>query len=225
MNSLAVKAFTANLVGLVIFSACLFFFAGTFAFWQAWIFLPGYFISALLITRYLLKHDPGLLQRRLKGGLRAEKRISQKIIITLLQLAFLLLLAIAGLDHRRHGSHVPTSLVILANFGVLLGMYLQHLAFRANTFAAIVVAIVPEQKVISTGTYAVIRHPMYAGILVASFFMPVALGSWYACPCFLMIVGVVLLRLLAEEKFLHQSLPGYAEYCKKVPYRLFPRLW
>ena len=145
--------------------------------------------------------------------------------MSLMQVSFFSAVAVSGLDHARHWSRVPTFLVIAAEIGFLLGLRIQFLAFKANTFASIVVTIVPAQNVISSGAYNVVRHPMYSGLLVSNLFIPVALGSWYGLPFFLMMLGVVILRLLDEEKLLRQSLPGYEDYCREVKYRLAPRIW
>ena len=179
----------------------------------------------MLITIHLLRNDPDLLKRRLKGGPSAESRVWQKVIMLLMSLCFCLMVLVPGLDHRFDWSHIPAWLVIAADVAVPLGFLIQFHTFKANTFASAVVAIVPEQKVISTGPYAVVRHPMYSGALVVDFFIPIALGSWWGLPFALGMLTVVSLRLLDEEKLLRQSLPGYEEYCRKVQYRLIPHIW
>jgi protein-S-isoprenylcysteine O-methyltransferase Ste14 len=225
MNPLITKVLVGFVKRLVIVSLCLFLPAGSLDFWEAWLFLAVFFIPQLLITVYLLRNDPDLLKRRLKGGASAENRTSQKVIISLMGLCFILLVIVPGYDHRFNWSHVPAFLVIAADVVVLCGLWIQFRVFKANTFASIVVAIVPEQKVISTGPYAVVRHPMYSGVLVVDFFAPIALGSWWGLLVSLARVIVIILRLLDEEKLLRQDLPGYEEYCRKVPYRLVPHVW
>jgi protein-S-isoprenylcysteine O-methyltransferase Ste14 len=225
MNPLIVKALPGFIRRLVVVSLCLFLPAGSLDFWEARLFLPVFFIPNLLVGIYLLRNDPDLLQRRLRGGPSAETRISQKVIILLMGLSSILLMIVSGLDHRFDWSHVPAFLVIAADAAIQLGLWIQFLVFKANTFASIVVAIVPQQKVISTGPYAVVRHPMYSGVLVVDFFAPIALGSWWGLLFALARLVVIILRLLDEEKLLRQDLPGYEEYCRKVQYRLIPHLW
>ena len=143
----------------------------------------------------------------------------------LLSFSFSLIVVVAGFDYRFNWSHVPAFLVITADVVVLLGPLIQFQVLKENRFASAVVAIVPDQKVISTGPYAVVRHPMYSGILLMDFFIPIALGSWWGLPFALAMMVVFTLRLLDEEKLLHQSLAGYEEYRRKVQYRLIPHVW
>jgi protein-S-isoprenylcysteine O-methyltransferase Ste14 len=225
MNSLTAKALAGFLMKLVITGLLLFLPAWSLDFWEAYVFLLTFFVPQLLIIIYLLRKDPDLLKRRLKGGSRAENRTSQKIIMLLVSLCFVLLVLVPGLDHRFNWSHVPALLVIAADVAVLLGFLTQFHAFKENSFASAVVAIVPEQKVISTGPYAVVRHPMYSGSLLVNFFISIALGSWWGLPFALAMLAVIILRLLDEETFLAKELPGYSEYRNTVRYRLVPLIW
>jgi protein-S-isoprenylcysteine O-methyltransferase Ste14 len=225
MHSLTAKTVAGFLRRLVIVSLCLFLSAGSLDFWEAWLFLLVFFIPELLTKIYLLRNDPDLLKRRLKGGASAESRISQKVIISMMGLCYISLILVSGFDHRFSWSRVLGFLVIAGDVVVLCGLWIQFHVFKANTFAAIIVAIVPEQKVISTGPYAVVRHPMYSGVLLMDFFAPIALGSWWGLLVSLARLVVIILRLLDEEKLLRRELPGYEEYCRKVPYRLVPRIW
>ena len=225
MSLLSFRAFFLFAWRLAAVGLCLFIPAGSLDFWQAGVFLPVFFIPDLLIVIYLIRKDPDLLKRRLKGGELAEPRFSQKAIIVLMKLCFTGLLVISGLDHHLGSSHVPVVLVMVADAGVLLGFWIYFRVFKENTFASAIVTIVPEQKVISTGPYAVVRHPMYSGVLVVDGCIPLALGSWWALPVILGVLGVIVLRLLDEEKLLRQSLPGYEDYCRRIPYRLIPRIW
>jgi protein-S-isoprenylcysteine O-methyltransferase Ste14 len=225
MDSLTAKVFVGFIKRLVIVSLLLFISAGSSSYWEAWLFLPVFFIPDLLTRIYLLRNDPDLLKRRLKGGPSAETRISQKVIISLMGLCYISLMFVSGLDRRFNWSHVPVFLVIAANVVVLCGLWIQFCIFKANTFAAIIVAVVSEQKVISTGPYAVVRHPMYSGVLLVDLCAPIALGSWWGLLVSVARVVVIILRLLDEEKLLRRELPGYEEYCRKVPYRLVPHIW
>lgn len=209
----------------VLVSLCLFLPAWSLNFWQAWVFLIVAFIPDLLIVSYLLRKDPALLERRLKGGPRAETRTSQKVIAWLIRICFFLLALVSGFDHRFGWSHIPAFLVIIADAAVLAGGVVQFYALKANTFASAIVATVPNQEVISTGPYAVVRHPFYAGALLADVFFPIALGSWWGLPFAPAMLFVIVARLLDEEQFLRRGLPGYEEYCRRVRYRLIPHVW
>jgi protein-S-isoprenylcysteine O-methyltransferase Ste14 len=225
MKSLTTKSLLGFVAKVAAFCLLLFLPAASAAFWQAWVFLVVFLVPQVLIGLYLLKKDPALLARRFKGGPRAERRPCQKILMAALGLCFIAIPLVAGLDHRFKWSHIPASLVIAADVGVLVGFWIQFCACRENTFASAVIEIGAQQKVISTGPYAAVRHPLYAGALLVNCCAPVALGSWWGLPFALAMVLVIGLRLLDEENLLCQSLPGYHEYCQKVRCRLIPRVW
>jgi len=225
MNSLAARALTDLVKKTLMFGLLLFVPAFSLDFWEAWAFLTLFFSTNLLITIYFLKNDPDLVGRRLKWGPAAENRARQKVIMSLVKLSVASLMVVAGFDHRFSWSHVAAFPVIAADAAVLLGFLIQFRAFKENSFASAVVVIVPQQRLISTGPYAAVRHPMYVGALVVNFFTPVALGSWWALPFALAWLIVIRLRLLDEEDLLRQSLPGYEEYCQKVQHRLIPYIW
>jgi protein-S-isoprenylcysteine O-methyltransferase Ste14 len=225
MNSLTLRALVAVARRAVFFSALIFLAAWSWNFVEAWVFLIVFFIPELLTVVYLLQKKPGLLERRLKGGSSAEHRPRQKTIMKLASISFVSLLLVAGFDHRFNWSHFPTFFVIAADSIILLGFIINFRVLKENAFAVAVVEISEEQKVISSGPYAKVRHPMYAGALLLNFCIPVALGSWWGFPFALVNLGVIVLRLLDEESLLRQSLPGYESYCRKVPYRLVPRVW
>ena len=225
MRSLTAKALGRVAKRLIYLAVLLFVPARTIRFPQGWVLLTIFLMAELLVWVYLLKQNPELLQRRLKGGLFAEGRVSQKIIILAMNFCFTLIVVVPALDHRYHWSHVPTWLTVIADAGVLLGFLLQFYTLKENTFASAVVAIVPEQRVISTGPYAAVRHPMYAGSLLVHFCTSLALGSLWGLPVALGSLVAISLRLLDEEKLLRQSLPGYEEYRRKVQSRLIPGVW
>lgn len=181
--------------------------------------------SSALITIYLWKKDPKLLERRVNAGPSAEKETKQKRIQVFASLAFIALMIVPSLDHRFSWSNVPVLVVIGGDILAALGFFIVFLVFKENTFTAATIEIAPDQTVISTGPYAVVRHPMYAGALIMLFGTPLALGSWWALLLFILMTFVIIWRLLDEERFLAKSLPGYNEYCKKVPYRLIPSIW
>ena len=225
MNALNAKAFVSLLVLISIMAALIFIPAGTMNYWQAWIFLGVYFASALAITLYLMKKNPELLRRRMTGGPTAEKQPTQKIIMSLASLGFVGLLVVPALDHRFAWSHVSRTMVLLGNALVALGFLGVLRVFQENSYTSSTIELAADQRVISTGPYALVRHPMYAAALGMLVGMPIALGSYFGLIVFVTTSGVVIWRLLDEEKFLAADLPGYAEYQKKVPHRLIPGIW
>jgi protein-S-isoprenylcysteine O-methyltransferase Ste14 len=199
--------------------------AWTLNFWQAWVYLFLFAVSTALITGYLWVKDPQLLERRVKAGPEAEQESRQKVIQILASLAFAGLLILPSLGYRFSWSAVPFFGVVAGDLLVALGFYIILNVFKENTFASATVEIAPEQKVILTGPYAIVRHPMYSGALVMLFGTPLALGSWWGLLPFVAITFIIRWRLLLEESFLTESLAGYSEYCHKVPHRLAPYIW
>jgi protein-S-isoprenylcysteine O-methyltransferase Ste14 len=213
----------ANLILLL--SIALFAPAWTLRFWQAWLYLFLFAFSSAAITIYLWKRDRGLLSRRVRAGPIAEKIRTQKIIQLLASLGFLAILVVPSLDYRFSWSHVPLWIVLAGDLLVVLGFYIVFRAFCVNTFTAATVEVVEQQTVISKGPYAFVRHPMYSGALIMLLGTPLALASWWGLVPFVLMVAVIVLRLLDEEKLLIANLPGYAEYVARVKYRLMPLVW
>jgi len=225
MNTLAGKTivgFAQLIVGLGIF---LFVPAGTLDFWQAWAYLFVFVASAALITAYLWKHDRKLLARRVNAGPGAENDATQKLIQAVASVAFISELIVPSLDHRFSWSVVPLFVAIAGDVLVALGFFVVFTVFKENTFAAATIEVAPEQHVISTGPYAIVRHPMYSGALVMLFGTPLALGSWWGLLTFIPMAIILACRLLTEEALLSKSLSGYAEHGRKVPSRLVPWIW
>ncbi len=210
---------------VIILGVLLFVPAWSVDFWQAWVFLFVFSIAVTAITLYFLKNDPKLIEGRLKAGPSAEKETTQKIIQAFASLFFILLIVVPALDHRFHWSEVPIHFVLVGDIFVLLGLLIVFLVFKENSYAAGVIEVGKEQKVISTGPYAIVRHPMYTGALLMLCFVPLALGSWWGLVFVFPMFVVIVLRLLDEEKFLSKNLPGYKEYCQKTRYRLVPFVW
>ena len=206
------KAFAGLLRLIIALAASLFLPAWTLDYWQAWIFLAVFSMSVLAITRYLMKNDPKLLERRIHSGSRAEKERSQKRIQFFGAIAFIALFILPGLDHRFGWSTMPPYLVAAGDVLVTLGFLIIFLVFKENTFTSAIIEVSTEQEVISTGPYALVRHPMYAGALVMLFGVPLALGSWWGLLTFAPITFVIVWRLIDEENFLAKNLPGYSEY-------------
>lgn len=225
MKELNKKAF-AGLLGLLLAMAALLFFpAGTLDYFQAWAFLAVFFVPALAITLYLMKKDPKLLERRVYAGPTAEKEHSQKIIQSITSIGFIAMLVVPALDHRFHGSQVPLYATLAGDLLVAVGFLIIFFVYKENTFASATIEVAPEQKVVSTGLYAFVRHPMYLGGLCLFVGMSLALGSWWGLYVFLLIMPALIWRIFDEENLLAKNLPGYSEYREKVKYRLIPFIW
>jgi protein-S-isoprenylcysteine O-methyltransferase Ste14 len=225
MTTLTKKAF-GGLLGLFIaMMALLSIPAGTLHYWEAWSFLAVFFVPSIAITFYLMKTDPELLRRRLRGGPTAEKQTRQKIIQSITSLAFIAMLVVPALDHRFGWSVVPVPLVIAGDVLILLGFLIIFFVYKENSFASATIEIAPDQKVISTGLYAIVRHPMYFGGLLLFIGIPLSLGSWWGLVMFALMVPALIWRLVDEEKFLARNLPGYTAYQNKVRYHLIPYIW
>ena len=225
MTDLTRRAYVSVLVLFVVMALLLFVPAGTLDYWQAWTFLVVYFTGCLAITLYLVKKDPELLQRRMSGGPFAEKQAAQKIIMSLVSLEFIGLIVVPALDHRFGWSQLPSSVALAGDVLVALGFLAVAFVFRENSFSSATIELASNQKVISSGPYAWVRHPMYAGGLVMLLGIPVALGSWWGLLVATAIIPALIWRLIDEERFLDRNLPGYLEYRHKVRYRLIPLLW
>ncbi len=207
-------------------AACLFIPAGTIAYWQAWIFLAVFGAAVLLITLYLMKYDPALLERRMNAGPAAEKEKSQKIIQFITSIGFLALLVIPALDYKYQWlPQIPFALVLLGDLLVALGFYIIFIVFKENTFTSATIEIHKDQKVISTGLYAYVRHPMYMGALIMLIGIVLALGSWWGFLVLAFTMPALIWRIFDEEALLLKKLKGYPEYTKKVKHRLIPYIW
>jgi protein-S-isoprenylcysteine O-methyltransferase Ste14 len=207
----------AILMGLLLFIP-----AGTARYWQGWSYLAVFFGAAILLTLYLAKNDPALLQRRLRGGPTAEKEASQKIIMSFASLGFIAMLVLPALDFRFKWSSVPLYLVIAGDLLMALGYYIVFRVYRESSFTSATIEVAADQRVISTGPYAVVRHPMYAGSFLYLAATPLALGSYWGLLPLLVIMPSVIWRLFDEERFLSKNLPQYAAYCAKLRWRLIP---
>lgn len=225
MSSLARKAFTGLAILLAVTVSLLFGAAGTFHYWQAWLFLVAYFAPSLAIILYLIKEDPALLARRMSGGPFAEKEPVQKIIMSIVSLGFVGLIVLPALDHRVGWSPLSPTMVLIGDLLVLTGWLGIFLVFRENSFGAATIELSEDQRVISTGPYAWVRHPMYAAGLLMLSGIPLALGSGWSVLLVLALFPALVWRLKDEEEFLVRNLPGYREYQQSVHYRLLPSIW
>jgi protein-S-isoprenylcysteine O-methyltransferase Ste14 len=212
-----------------LFTLCLavllFAAAGTLAYWQGWLFLVAFIGSSVALGFYFVRHDPALIERRMKGGPSAEQEPAQKIIVALLMADMLLMILVPALDYRWHWSAVPAWLALLGNAGIVASFIIFFFVMKQNSYAAATVRVEAEQPVISTGLYGVVRHPMYSGALLLMVCMPLALGSSWSLLLLLPALPILAWRLIDEERVLTRDLPGYADYCRRVRYRLVPFVW
>jgi protein-S-isoprenylcysteine O-methyltransferase Ste14 len=203
----------------------LFISAGTLSFWQAWVFLSVFAVSLFGITLFLVTKAPKLLERRLNAGPSDEKQGIQKIIHFLLSKSLILAVIVPALDYRYGWSKVPVYGIAIGNLLVALGFVIVTRVFKENAFAFTTIEVVSEQKVILTGPYAYVRHPMYVGLIITFLGIPLALGSWWGLLTLIPILMILVRRVVEEELFLVKNLPGYSGYMEKVRYRLAPLLW
>lgn len=197
--------------------------AGTLEYWQGWLYWAVLVLPMTLAVSWLLRHDPELLERRMRFR---EKEKEQQTILKIGTILFMAGFAAIGLDLRRHGlDSLPVAWILIADLAILLGYLLILWVFKVNSYASRTIEVVQSQKVIATGPYAIIRHPMYLGFLVMYLMTPIALGSWRAVPVFALYIPVLIWRILNEEAVLRRELPGYSEYCKVRRYRLLPHIW
>ncbi len=192
--------------------------------WRATVFGLVFLACSLPILFYVLTH-PALLRRRAHIGPMAEKDARQRLIISLLLLCIAALGAVSGLDYKFGWSHVPIFVVLLGDLVVASGLLLIWLVLRINPYASATVTVETEQPVISTGPYALIRHPMYSGGLLLFLGIPFALGSWWGLFLVVPLVVLIIWRLKQEERYLSTHLPGYRDYCARVTRRLIPLIW
>jgi protein-S-isoprenylcysteine O-methyltransferase Ste14 len=223
MGYLCLRALGGTLAGAAVFFALIFIPAWTFDYWRGWAFFVTLMVSTTLVTIYMARHDKPLLESRLRMGPSVEKRGAQKIIISVGQLVLIGAFIMMVFDHRFGWSPaVPAYLSMLGDVLAALGILLYFLVIRENRFAAATVDVVSGQTVVSTGPYAIVRHPMYAGAILVFVGAPLALGSWWGLLSTPICVGVFAWRLLDEEKYLRERLPGCTEYTRVVCFHLLP---
>ncbi|MBU1014725.1 MAG: isoprenylcysteine carboxylmethyltransferase family protein [Bacteroidetes bacterium] len=202
---------------------CMFFLpARTLKFWEAWVYMGIIFTCVIGVISYFSKHDPDLLERRMKTR---EKLKEQKLIIKFGWFLFLPTFIIPGFDKYYGWSDIPTYIIIIADIMVLVGYLIVIRVFKENSYTSRVVEVNSHQKVISSGPYAIVRHPMYSGILLMYGFTPIALGSYWALTGAIFLFILIIVRIFSEEKFLSANLEGYKEYLKKIKYRVIPGIF
>ena len=219
---LFISAISKFVLGAVLVGALLFLPAWTLDYQGAWLFMALLFVPMFIAGIVMLVKNPALLESRLQAK---EKEAEQSLVVKLSGLMFLAGFVVAGLDHRFSWSHVPSPVVIGASVVFIAAYVLYAEVLRENTYLSRTIGVKDGQKVISTGLYGIVRHPMYFATLFLFLAMPLILGSLWALLIFLMYPFIIVKRLLGEEKVLTRELAGYAEYTKKVKNRLIPFIW
>jgi protein-S-isoprenylcysteine O-methyltransferase Ste14 len=220
--SLDRKAWLSLAVFAVVMAALIFAAAGSIRDWRGWAFLAVIFGAAIPMTADLIARDPSLLERRLAVGPTAERRPAQRLIMVAVFLGYAALIVVPPLARRYDLAPTSAAVSILGDILVALGNFGISRVYRENSFAAATIGLAEGQRVISTGPYAIVRHPMYASGLVYLMGAPLALGSWWGLAPLAAMFPLLVWRLFDEESFLGESLPGYREYMARVRWRLLP---
>lgn len=214
-----------GVVEIVVFGLVLFGLAGTFDYWQAWAFLAVFALSTWLPSMYLLRTNPQALQRRKRAGPVAETRTVQKLLIAGWYASLAAMVLVSTLDHRFGWSSVPAAVSVVGDVLVAIGLGVTSLVVIQNSFAASTVQVESDQKLVDTGLYGLVRHPMYTGNVITIVGFPLALGSYWGLLTVLPGLAALVLRIQDEEKLLREELDGYREYAQKARYRLVPLMW
>ena len=216
-----------NFTFTVAMGALLFASAGTLHWPSAWVFLAASASLGPLCGWWLYRLDPALLAERLRPVIQKEQPPADKAFVTALMAAMLAWLVVMGLDRRALASDMPIAFQVLGFVLFMLCMLFTMSVFRENSFAAPVVKLQAEraQRVISTGPYAYVRHPMYSGMMLFFAGLPLALGSWWGLAMAPLFLALFAVRIDIEERTLREGLPGYIDYAARVRYRLVPGVW
>jgi protein-S-isoprenylcysteine O-methyltransferase Ste14 len=223
--SIGIKATAGSLFGFVLFGLALFLPAGTFNYWQAWLFIAVFAATGAVPSIYWARRRPEVLRRRMNAGPAAETRVAQKIIVTGIQLWFFGVLVVSAFDHRFGWSQVSIPVVLLGDVLVVVGLGIALLVVQQNSYASANITVETDQQLVTTGLYGLVRHPMYFGLLIMTAGIPLALGSYWGLLGIIPGVIVLAYRILDEEKMLRQELDGYVDYTQKVHSRLVPYVW
>jgi protein-S-isoprenylcysteine O-methyltransferase Ste14 len=225
MNPLYKQLIRSSVFGTLTLFLLLFIPASTLTYWQGWAYLATFVICSGAYTVYLAKHDPALLKRRTEAGISHEKELTQKVVMVFLFAVCIALVVLPPLDVRFGWSSVPWYICVFGDALVLVSFYLFYFVSKVNTYAAANIRVEEGQKVISTGMYGFVRHPMYFAALFLFIGTPLALGSWWTLLLIPISLLILVARILNEEKVLVRDLPRYVEYQKKVATRLIPFIW
>lgn len=222
MQKLKVKALKMFGLAPIILGVIFFVPAGSFRFWEAWVYSAVIIIPMIFVVIYFLLNNPQVLERRMQYK---EKELRQKKIIIIGNILFFIAIILPGLDYRFGLSDISAVMVFSSDAMVLAGIFIYFLVLKENSYASRIIEVQEGQKTISTGPYSVVRHPMYSAVGIMYLFTPIALGSYWAIIPMLLIVPIIVLRILNEEETLKKDLPGYTEYVTKTRYRLIPFIW
>jgi len=217
-----ITAILRLVIGIPMIGAMFFLPAGTINYWQAWAWLATLFIPMGISLVYLYKIDPRLLERRVRTD---ETRPEQRRIIAASAIYLLIVFLLPGFDVRYGWSNVPAWLCLAAD-GIVLASYILYvLVLRTNTYASRIVEVEQGQQVITSGVYAIVRHPMYLAMILMMTASPLALGSYWAMLPSILFILLLAARAKNEEELLQKELKGYSEYMQQTRYRLFPGVW
>jgi protein-S-isoprenylcysteine O-methyltransferase Ste14 len=219
------RAVASSVFGLAVLGFVLFYPAGTFRYWQAWVFIAAFMAATIVPTIYLGCTDPAALQRRMRAGPRAETRTVQKFIIVGAFVTLVAMMVLSALDHRFGWSSVPPVVALIGDVLVMVGIGFAMLVVVQNSYAAATVTVEADQPVISSGLYGLVRHPMYVGNVIMMLGIPLALGSYWGLVMVIPGILVLVVRILDEERTLVAELDGYRDYTQRVHYRLLPYVW
>jgi len=211
--------------GILLLGLLLFLSAGTFNYWQAWVFIPVFMITMTVFGVYFAITDPALVERRKQAGPAAEHSMLQKVVSTIALSSLLVPPILSGFDRRFGWSQMSPLVSLIGDALLVLSFIMFYFVFRVNSYGAGNIQVEQGQKIASTGLYALVRHPMYSGSIVMGIGMVLALGSWWALVVLVIMIPVLVVRILDEEKVLAKDLPGYTTYEQQVRYRLVPYLW
>ena len=225
MPSLKARAWLSLAILALVVALILFGTAGTLRYWHAWIYLLLFVGLSGAVTVDLMRRDPALLERRMKGGPMAEPRPLQRVLMLGASLGFIALLVVPALDFRFKWSTVPLVVVVLGDALFVLGFVMVARVYRENTYTSATIRVAEGQRVVSTGPYAIVRHPMYASALLYLLGTPLALGSYWGLLALAFMIPFLVWRLLDEEHMLARDLRGYEAYQQQVRYRLVPFVW
>lgn len=220
-----VKGVVSAALGLVAFGLMLFLPAGTFHYWQAWVFLAVFAFYTWIPSVYLVRKNPAALERRMHAGPLAETRTLQQIVSTVVFICFPAMLVVSALDHRFGWSPVPTTVTVVGDILVAVGLGVAMLVVAQNGYAAANITVESGQTLVSTGLYGLVRHPMYSGSVIMMVGVPLALDSYWGLVFVIPALVALALRIRDEEELLQQQLSGYSEYEQQVHYRLVPFVW
>ena len=221
-KKLFLESFVKYIFGVLLVGLLIFLPAGSFKFFNGWLFMGLLFIPMFLVGIYLMIKDPDLLRRRLNAK---EKESEQKDVVLLSGLMFVLGFIVAGLDYRYSFLVLPKIVIIISSIIFLISYLLYGLVLKQNSYLLRTIKVEKKQKLVDSGFYSIVRHPMYSITIILFFMIPLILGSLISFIVFMMYPLIIIKRIENEEEVLEKDLKGYKEYKKKVRYRLVPYIW